>query len=330
MSGLFAPPQASSIAGQVDALVLLLLVTSVAISAGIFACIVVFCVRYRQRPGNIVGQRVTRTWRIELAWTLIPTGLAMVPFAWGAWLYLQEAQPPADSIEVYVVAKQWMWKAQQPDGQAEIDGLHVPEGRAIKLTMTSQDVIHSFSVPAFRLKADVLPGRFTTLWFQPTQVGEFRLYCSEYCGTDHSRMLGSVTVMRPADYAQWLTSGATAANSPAALGRELYRQYGCVDCHSTGRAPNLQGVYGQPVLLSDNSTVVADENYLRESILAPSAKIVNGYQPSMPSFAGQLDEEQIIQLIEFVKSIGGLAADSGPPPPPPGAPMPGPSPVAVP
>jgi cytochrome c oxidase subunit 2 len=190
----------------------------------------------------------------------------------------------------------------------------VPEGRAVKLTMTSQDVIHSFSVPAFRLKADVLPGRFTTLWFQATQVGEFRLYCSEYCGTDHARMLGSVTVMQPADYAQWLTSGATAANSPAALGRELYQRYGCASCHEAGRAPNLQGVFGQPVLLSDNSTVVADAAYIRESLLAPGAKVVNGYQPIMPSFAGQLDDEQVIDLIEFIKALGAPQADSAPAP----------------
>ncbi len=327
MSGLFAPPQASTFSGPVDALVLFLLVASVLITLSIFVAILVFCVRYRQRPGNEVARRVTRTWPIELTWTLIPTGLAMVPFAWGAWLYLHEAQPPADSIEVYIVAKQWMWKAQQPDGQAEINGLHVPQGRVVKLTMISQDVIHSFSVPAFRVKADVLPGRFTTLWFQASQVGEFKLYCSEYCGTDHSRMLGSITVMRPADYAQWLTGGATAFNSPVALGRELFRRYGCIDCHATGRAPNLQGVFGQPVLLSDNRTVVADEDYVRESILAPSAKIVNGYQPIMPSFAGQLDEEQLIDLVEFIKSIGGTAADSAPPPPPPGVVVPGPSPV---
>lgn len=330
MSGLFSPPQASTVAGQVDALVLFLLVTSLAITLTIFVCIVLFCVRYRQRPGNEVARRVTRTAPIEVAWTIIPTGLALIPFAWGAWLYLQEAQPPANAMEVYVVAKQWMWKTQQPDGQAEINGLHVPQGRAIKLTMTSQDVIHSFSVPAFRLKADVLPGRFTTLWFQATEIGEFKLYCSEYCGTDHSHMLGSVTVMQPADYAAWLTSGATAANSPAALGRELFRRYGCVDCHATGRAPNLQGVFGQAVLFNDNTTLIADENYLRESILAPSARVVNGYQPIMPSFAGQLDEEQLIDLIEFVKSIGATPADSGTPPSPLGVPLPGPSPSPLP
>jgi cytochrome c oxidase subunit 2 len=330
MSGLFTPPQASSVAGQVDALVLFLFATSLLICIAIFTCIVIFCVRYRRRPGNEFGQRVTRTAPIEIAWTIIPLMLAMVPFVWGARLYLDEAQPPPDSMEIYVVAKQWMWKAQQPDGQAEIDALHVPQGRSVKLTMTSQDVIHSFSVPAFRLKADVLPGRFTTLWFQPTQVGEYPLYCSEYCGTDHAHMVGSVTVMRSADYAAWLTSGATAGNSPAAMGRELFQRYSCVDCHATGRAPNLQGVFGQPVLLSDGSTVIADENYIRESILAPSAKVVNGYQPIMPSFAGQLGDDDLINLIAYIKSIGPTAADSGPPPPLSGVPVPGPSPSPVP
>jgi cytochrome c oxidase subunit 2 len=327
---MFTPPQASTVAGQVDALMLFLLVVSSAITLTIFTCIVVFCVRYRRRPGNEISQRVRHSGPIEVAWTVIPAVLAMVPFVWGATLYLEEAQPPGNSMEVYVVAKQWMWKTQQPDGQAEINALHVPLGQSIKLTMTSQDVIHSFSVPAFRLKADVLPGRFTTLWFQPTQPGDFPLYCSEYCGTDHSAMLGTITVMRPADYAAWLTSGATAANSPAATGRELFRRYACVDCHETGRAPNLQGVFGQPVLLSDGTSVIADENYLRESILAPAAKVVGGYQPIMPSFAGQLSADELIDLIVYIKSIGALPAGAGPPPPAPGRAVPGPSPSPVP
>jgi cytochrome c oxidase subunit II len=301
---MFSLPQASTVAGQVDALVLFLFAVSGAIVLAIFTCIVVFCVRYRRRPGNEFGQRIAHSGRIEFAWTVIPAVLAMVPFVWGATLYLQEAQPPADAIEVYIVAKQWMWKTQQPDGQAEINALHVPVGQAVKLTMTSQDVIHSFSVPAFRLKADVVPGRFTTLWFQATQPGDFRLYCSEYCGTDHSQMLGTITVMRPAEYATWLISGATAVNSPAALGRELFRRYGCAECHEANRAPNLQGVFGQPVLLTDGSTGVADENYIRESILAPSAKVVYGYQPIMPSFAGQVSDDEMIDLIAYVKSIG--------------------------
>jgi cytochrome c oxidase subunit II len=308
VNNLFAPPQASNFAGPVDALALFMLVGSGLISLGIFIAIVVFCVRYRRRYGNEVAQGVGRTTPIELAWTIIPAGLALIPFAWGATIYLQEAQPPPDAIEVYVVAKQWMWKTQQADGQAEINGLHVPEGRAVKLTMTSQDVIHSFSVPAFRLKADVLPGRFTTLWFQSEQPGEYRLYCTEYCGTDHARMLGTITVMRAADYAAWLTSGATASYSPAARGRELFRLHGCIDCHERGRAPNLEGVFGNRVLLSDGSTVTADENYIRESILQPGAKVVNGFQPIMPSFAGQLSDEDIINLIQYIKSIGAAAS----------------------
>jgi cytochrome c oxidase subunit 2 len=327
---LLTPPAASTVAGQVDALVLLLVAVSAAICFGIFACIVVFCVRYRRRPGNEFGQRISHTAPIEFAWTIIPAALAMVPFVWGARLYLQEAVPPADAMEIYVVAKQWMWKSEQPDGQLEIDGLHVPQGRAIKLTMTSQDVIHSFSVPAFRLKADVLPGRFTTLWFQPTQVGDYQLYCSEYCGTDHARMLGTVSVMRPADYATWLTSGTTAGNSPAAQGRALFRRYACIDCHETGHAPSLQGVFGQPVLLSDGSTVIADENYLRELILGPTSKTVAGYEHDMPTFAGIISDDELVNLIAYIKSIGAAPAQAGPPPPVPGIPVPGPSPSPLP
>src|SRR5919201_4808303 len=278
------PPQASSVSGEVDSLALFMLAVSLLIAVGIFICIVVFVVKYRRRPGNDIGQPARRTLPLELTWTLIPLMLAMIPFVWGAKIYLAEAQPPADALEVYVVAKQWMWKTELPGGQSEINSLHVPTGRAVKLTMTSQDVIHSFYVPAFRLKADVLPGRYTTLWFEPSQPGEYRLFCSEYCGTDHSRMLGSVVVMRPGEYANWLSTGATASGSPADQGRKLFQQFGCVDCHAAGRGPNLQGVFGQPVRLTDGSTVTADENYIRESILRPSAKVVAGYQPIMPSF----------------------------------------------
>jgi cytochrome c oxidase subunit II len=299
-----APPQASTTAWQVDALALLLVVVSLLIAGGIFVSIIVFCVKYRRRPGNDIGQPAKRTAPLEITWTLVPIALATVPFVWGALIYLSEARPPADALEIYVVAKQWMWKAEHPTGQTEIDALHVPVGRAVKLTMTSQDVIHSFYVPAFRVKADVLPGRYTTLWFQATQAGEYRLYCSQYCGTDHAAMIGQVTAMPPGDYAAWLTSGATATNSPAAQGRKLFLQYGCVDCHETGRGPNLQRVFGQPVLLSDGSTILADESYIRESILMPGLKVVYGYQPIMPSFAGRLTEDDLVQLLAYIKSIG--------------------------
>jgi cytochrome c oxidase subunit 2 len=299
-----APPQASTAASQVDALALLMLVVSVVIAGGIFVSIIVFCVKYRRRPGNDIGEPAKRTAPLEIIWTLVPLALASVPFVWGALIYLSEARPPADALEIYVVARQWMWKAEHPTGEAEIDALHVPVGRAVKLTMTSQDVIHSFYVPAFRVKADVLPGRYTTVWFQATQAGEYRLFCSQYCGTDHAGMIGYVTAMAPGEYAAWLTSGTTATNSPAAQGRKLFLQHGCADCHETGRAPNLQGVFGQPVLLSDGSTIVADESYIREHILTPGRKVVYGYQPIMPSFAGQLTEDDLVQLLAYIKSIG--------------------------
>src|ERR671937_1440831 len=231
------PPQASSVSGEVDSLALFMLAVSLLIAVGVFICIVAFVVKYRRRPGNDIGQPARRTLPLELTWTLIPLVLAMIPFVWGAKIYLAEAQPPADALEVYVVAKQWMWKTEQPGGQEEINTLHVPTGRAVKLTMTSQDVIHSFYVPAFRVKADVLPGRYTTLWFQATQPGEYRLFCSQYCGTDHADMTGEVVVMTPGEYSAWLTGGATASNSPAARGRQLFLQNGCVNCHETGRAP---------------------------------------------------------------------------------------------
>jgi cytochrome c oxidase subunit 2 len=253
---------------------------------------------------------------VEVTWTVVPLILCLIPFIWGARIYLEEAQPPPDAIEVYVVAKQWMWKTEQPGGQEEINTLHVPTGRAIKLTMTSQDVIHSFYVPAFRLKADVLPDRYTTVWFTPTQPGQYTLYCAQYCGTDHAAMTGQVVAMAPGDYANWLNTGATAFQSPAAQGRKLFQQYGCIDCHESNRAPALQGLFGQPVLLSDGSTVIADENYIRQKLLTPSATIPAGYQPIMPSFAGRLSEEDILNLIAYIKSIGPSAGSSVPLPQP--------------
>jgi cytochrome c oxidase subunit II len=311
------PPQASSIAGEVDSLALLMLIASLLIAIAIFICIVVFCVKYRRGPGNTIGRPDRGTTPIEITWTIIPLALCLIPFLWGARIYLEEAQPPADALEVYVVAKQWMWKTEQAGGQEEINTLHVPTERAVKLTMTSQDVIHSFYVPAFRVKADVLPGRYTTLWFKATQPGQYMLYCAQYCGTNHAAMTGQVVAMAPGDYANWLNTGATAFQSPAAQGRKLFQQFGCVECHEAGRAPPLQGLFGQPVLLSDGSTVIANENYIRQKLLTPGATIPAGYQPIMPSFAGRLSEEDILALIAYIKSIG----------PGPGASVPLPQPV---
>lgn len=298
----FAPPQASTIAPQVDALVLFLVAVSAIISISIFSLIVVFCVKYRRVPGNLIGQPARHTAPIEITWTLIPMALAMIPFVWGAKIYLDEAQPPSDALEIYVVAKQWMWKAEQPGGQAEIDAVHVPTGRAVKLTMTSQDVIHSFFVPAFRVKADVLPGRYTTVWFQATQPGQYQLFCSQYCGTDHAAMIGQVVAMSPGDYAAWLTRGSTATNSPASQGRKVFQQYGCIDCHETGRAPSLQGLFGRTQPLSDGSTAIVNESYIREIVLT-SDRVPLGYQHDMPAFSGMLSDEDMANLIEYIKSI---------------------------
>jgi cytochrome c oxidase subunit 2 len=228
----------------------------------------------------------------------------MVIFAWGAVVYFKERTPPDDSTEVYVVAKQWMWKLEHAEGQREINELHVPVGRDVKLIMTSQDVIHSFFIPAFRIKQDVLPGRYTVEWFRATKPGTYHLFCAEYCGTQHSGMVGDIVVMEPAQYEAWINGGSTGPLS--ATGEKVFAELGCVTCHRTdtqGRGPNLQGVFGKPVQLEDGRTVTADENYVRECILDPGAKRVKGFQPIMPTFQGLVSEEQVNALVAYIKSI---------------------------
>ncbi len=228
----------------------------------------------------------------------------MVIFIWGAVVYFKGRTPPRDATEVYVVAKQWMWKLEHAEGQREINELHVPVGRDVKLIMTSQDVIHSFFVPAFRMKQDVLPGRYTVAWFHATKSGTYHLFCAEYCGTQHSGMIGSIVVLEPAQYEAWMSGGSTGPLS--ATGEKIFAELGCVTCHRTdtqGRGPNLQGVFGKPVLLEDGRTITADENYIRESILDPGAKVVSGFKPVMPTFQGLVSEEQLNALVAYVKSM---------------------------
>jgi len=292
-------------AGNVDALYIFLIIVSGMMTLLVFTAIVIFAARYRHRKG-VMAEQVEGSVPLEITWTVIPLGVFLVIFAWAAIVYFQLRTPARNATEVYVVAKQWMWKLQHAEGQREINSLHIPVGRDVRLIMTSQDVIHSFYVPAFRQKQDVIPGRYTVLGFHPTKAGTYHLFCAEYCGTMHSGMIGDIVVMEPAQYEAWMSGGNTGPLS--ATGEKIFAELGCATCHRSdteGRGPNLQGLFGRPVQLQDGRTVTADENYIRESILDPGAKIVNGFKPVMPTFQGLVSEEQLNALIAYVKSVGG-------------------------
>lgn len=298
------PQRASSTAGNVDALFIFLLIVSGLMTLLVFSAVIYFAARYRHRKG-VPAEQIEGSIPLELTWTIIPLGVFLVIFAWSAVVYFRFRTPPRDATEVYVVAKQWMWKLEHAEGQREINELHVPVGRDVKLIMTSQDVIHSFYVPAFRMKQDVLPGRYTVAWFRATKPGTYHLFCAQYCGTQHSGMIGSIIVMEPAQYEAWMSGGPSGPLS--ATGEKIFAELGCATCHrmdSQGRGPNLQGVFGKPVQLEDGRIVTADENYIRECILDPGAKRVKGFQPIMPTFQGLVTEEQVNALVAYVKSLG--------------------------
>jgi cytochrome c oxidase subunit 2 len=297
------PDQASTMAGQVDALYIYLLLVSGIMTALIFIGVAVLAIKYRRVPGR-EAHPIEGSLILEIGWTVIPFFVMLTFFVWGAVLFFEERTPPVNATEVYVVAKQWMWKIEHMEGQREINELHVPTGENVKLIMTSQDVIHSFFIPAFRIKQDVLPGRYTTLWFKATKPGTYHLFCAEYCGTNHSGMGGDIVVMEPQDYARWMAGGPALPLQDT--GRALFAQLGCATCHRSdaqGRGPSLVGVYNNQVQLEDGRTVTADENYVRESILDPSAKIVNGFKPVMPAFQGIVSDEQLNALVAYVKSL---------------------------
>jgi cytochrome c oxidase subunit 2 len=298
------PEQASTVARQTDALYIMLTIVCGAVSVLIFTAIFVLAVVYRRRPDNELAEEKEPPKVLEAAWIIIPFIFFMATFVWGSWLYFELARVPDNALDVYATGKQWMWKFQHPSGQREINTLHVPVNRPIRVTMASEDVIHSLFFPAFRTKVDVLPNRYRTLWFQATKTGRFHIFCAEYCGTLHSGMTGWVEVMEPTDYQKWLAGGPE--GSLASQGEKLYQKYACNTCHTndaTGRGPSLLGLYGSTVLLSDNKTVVADDNYIRESILSPQAKLVKGYGPIMPTFQGQVNEEDLLKLLAYIKSL---------------------------
>ena len=304
------PQQASTLASSVDGLYLFLVALTVFFFVVISATLLVFAVKYRRRSGGEWPEEIHGSLLLELAWSIVPFFITIVIFAWGAILFFSMNRPPDNAIEINVVGKRWMWKLQHMTGQREINELHIPVHRPVKLTLTSEDVIHSFFVPAFRVKKDAVPGRYNVLWFEATKAGRYHLFCAEYCGTQHSRMIGEIVAMEPADFQTWIQGG-PAAESPAVAGQKLFVELNCATCHrpdSQGRGPVLDGLAGGTVRLAGGATTVADEAYLRESILVPAAKIVDSYQPIMPTFQGQVSEEGVLHLIAYIQSLKGPQA----------------------
>jgi cytochrome c oxidase subunit 2 len=306
-------PAASAEAGDTDRLLWALLWISLAVLALVFGLLLRYIVKYRASSSIDRGAIAQKSWIFETAWTAATLAIFFGLFVWGANLYLRLSQPPRDTLKIYVVAKQWMWKVEHVGGQREINALHLPLGRPIELVMTSEDVIHDFSVPAFRIKHDVLPDRYETLWFTATRAGTYHLFCTQFCGLDHSKMVGEIVVLPPPQYGRWLAEN-QGAGTLAQEGRVLYMRYGCSGCHggngaggdqsgSTVHAPPLQGLYGSPVPLASGAVVVADDRYLHDAILLPDQQVVAGYAPIMPSFAGQLGEEDLLKLSAYIKSL---------------------------
>ena len=318
----FFPEQASAQAAQVDGIYFFMLAVTAFFSLLIAGLVVLFAINYRRRHKDEVGVAIHGSLALELLWTVIPFLITMVMFAWGVKVFFNMYRPPAGAMEIYVVGKQWMWKAQHMDGVREINELHVPVGRPVKLIMGSEDVLHSFFIPAFRVKADVIPGRNNVLWFTATKPGRYHLFCAEYCGTKHSGMIGWVYAMEPTEFQAWL-GGGNASDTPVAAGEKLFHDLACSGCHrddALATAPQLRGLFGHTVKLQNGTTVVADESYVRESIVNPQAKVVTGFQPIMPTFQGLVTEEQLLQLIAYVRSLG----EAKPAAAPAGAAAPGP------
>jgi len=298
------PEQASSIAPDVDNLYFFILAVTGFFALLVALLVVIFAIKYRDRTGNRVGAPITGSIPLELGWSILPFLVSMVIFVWATVVFFNIIRPPDQTLEIYSTGKRWMWRFQHLDGQSEINELHVPLGRPVKVTFTSEDVLHSLFFPAFRVKADAIPGRYSAVWFTPTKAGEYHLFCAEYCGTRHSGMVGKVIVLEPNEYQAWL-SGAGGL-SLSARGQQLFQQLGCVGCHlndGSGRGPSLAGVYGRQVRLANGATVTADDTYTRESILTPQAKLVAGYQALMPTFQGLVNEEAVMSLIEYIKSL---------------------------
>ena len=313
------PEQASTIAPRVDNLYFFIVAVTAFFAVLVSVVVIVFAVKYRTDDPLAVGSRIHGSIPLELGWSIVPFIIAVVIFAWASDVFFDLVRPPDQTLEVYATGKRWMWKFQHIDGQNEINELHVPVGRAVKVTFTSEDVLHSMYFPSFRVKADAIPGRYSTVWFTASKVGEYHLFCAEYCGTRHSGMVGRVVVMEPAAYQSWL-SGTLGTTSLSQRGEQLFNDLACNTCHrsdGTGRGPSLVAKFGKQERLESGATVTVDESYVRESILTPQAKLVLGYKPLMPTFQGLVSEENVLALVEYVKSLqasgGGSAVSSAEP-----------------
>ena len=302
------PEQASTFAWQVDYLYFYLIAISLFFAVGVVIAVVFFLIKYRETEKFATPKEIHGSIPLELFWSFIPFVISMTIFLGGAMVYYEQYNIPKDTMEIFVVGKQWMWKIQHGTGQREINELHVPVGRKVKLTMTTEDVLHDFFIPAFRTKADVVPGRYTTMWFEATKPGKYRLYCAEYCGLNHSGMGGWVYVMAQDDFDNWL-AGNTADQTPVQAGEDLFaNKLGCASCHAGGdnqRGAKLEGIFGKEVKFVGGGSQFVDEDYIRNSILNPGGQIVEGYQPIMPTFKGQVTEEQLGYLVAYIKSLSG-------------------------
>jgi cytochrome c oxidase subunit II len=298
------PPEASKIAPEMDALFFFMVLVSLIGLTLVVLLLVSFSLLYNKKRHPVAVQ-IEGSTLLEATWTIIPLGLFLIMFVWGALLYFRIYTPPANAMNIYVVGKQWMWKAEHPGGQHEINSLHIPINQPVQLTIISQDVFHSFSIPAFRVKREAIPGRYSTMWFEANQVGTYHLFCTQYCGTNHSQMIGDVVVMTPDDFKQWL-AGSTSGNSLAQNGERLFSSLSCTACHNTrpdARGPNLAGVYGSHLTLTSGQTITVDDEYLRSAILNPSQHITQGYAPIMPTYQGQISEDGVIALVEYLRNL---------------------------
>jgi cytochrome c oxidase subunit 2 len=302
---------ASSVAPQIDFAMLGLVLICGFVLALVFLLIVVFGIRYRKNSPHSRKLHKEGSLSLEWGWTFGTLIVFLGLFAWGAVIYFKMHIAPSGVIEIAVVGKQWMWKFQHQNGRRELNELHVPIGHPISLKMISQDVVHSVFIPDFRLKQDVLPGRYTRTWFEASKVGEFHLFCTQYCGTMHAQMTGRIFVLSESDYEQWLEGDGALdkeqqPKTMVSRGEKLFNTLGCISCHSetTNIGPPLQGVYGSKVRLTTGQLVVADDDYIRESILYPNAKMVEGYLPIMPTYKAKVSEEELLELVAYIKSLG--------------------------